>query len=155
MFLILVDSNSKWLDVHIMSNISSIEKLRMIFATHGLPQKIVTDNGPSFTSDELQRFVEANGITHVTSSPYHPPQMARGQCRQLDFDVILNKKSYHNFYLQITLNVTTGIAPSELLMGCCLRTHLDALFPEISKKVVGRQAKQRKLTAQQNHCEQI
>ena len=73
MFLILVDSNSKWLDVHIMSNISSIEKLRMIFATHGLPQKIVTDNGPSFTSDELQRFVEANGITHVTSSPYHAP----------------------------------------------------------------------------------
>ena len=77
MFLILVDSNSKWLDDHIMSNISSsrtIEKLRMIFATHGLPQKIV--NGPSFTSDEFQRFVEANGIKHVTSSPYHPSQMA-------------------------------------------------------------------------------
>ena len=73
----------------------------------------------------------------------HPPQMAREQCRQSDFNVIRNKKSYHNFYLQITLNVATGIAPSELLMGCCLRTHLDALFPEISKKVVGRQAKQK------------
>ena len=101
----------------------------------------MTDNRPSFTSDELQRFVEANGIKHVTSSPYHNPQMAsqRGQCRQSkeDFDVlkvILNKKSYQSFYLQITLNVATGIAPSELLMGCCLRSHL---FPEISKKVVG------------------
>ena len=49
-----------------------IEKLRMIFATHGLPQKIVTDNEPSFTSDEFKRFVEGNGIKHVTSAPYHP-----------------------------------------------------------------------------------
>ena len=59
MFLVLMDAHSKWLDVHKMSNISSsrtIERLRMMFATHGLPQKIVTDNGPSFTSDEFKRF---------------------------------------------------------------------------------------------------
>ena len=75
MFLILVDSHSKWLDAHIMHNITSsrtIEKLRQIFSIHGLPRKIVTDNGPSFTSDEFKRFVEDNGIKHVTSAPYHP-----------------------------------------------------------------------------------
>ena len=75
MFLILVDSHSKWLDAHIMHNITSsrtIEKLRQIFSIHGLPRKIVTDNGPKFTSDEFKRFVEANRIKHVTSVPYHP-----------------------------------------------------------------------------------
>ena len=60
MFLILVDSHSKWLDTHNMHNITSsrtIEKLRQIFSIHGLPRKIVTDNGPSFMIDEFKRFV--------------------------------------------------------------------------------------------------
>ena len=75
MFLILVDSHSKWLDAHIMYNITSsrtIEKLRQVFSIHGLPRKIVTDNGLSFASDEFKRFVEANGIKYITSAPYHP-----------------------------------------------------------------------------------
>jgi len=47
MFLLLVDAHSKWLDVHLMDSITSsktIEKLRMVFATHGLPRKVVIDN---------------------------------------------------------------------------------------------------------------
>ena len=74
MFLILVDAHSKWLDVHLMHSITSantIEKLRMVFATHGLPRKVVTDNG-SFTSEEFRTFMSENGITHVTTAPYHP-----------------------------------------------------------------------------------
>ena len=51
MFLIIVDSHSKWLDAHIMSSITStktIKVLRSVFAIHGLPQKVVTVNVPSF-----------------------------------------------------------------------------------------------------------
>ena len=58
-----------------MSSISSaatIEKLWIVFATHGLPRKVVTDNGPSFTSAEFREFMSYNGITHVTTAPYHP-----------------------------------------------------------------------------------
>ena len=57
MFLILVDAHSKWLDVHLMLSISSantIEKLCMEFATHGLPWKVVTNSGSSFTSEEFR-----------------------------------------------------------------------------------------------------
>ena len=63
------------LDAHIMSSITStktIQVFRSVFGTHGLPQKVVTDNGPSFTSQEFQEFMQENGIKHVTSSPYHP-----------------------------------------------------------------------------------
>ena len=52
MYLVLVDAHSKWMDVHPMQSITSaktIEKLRIIFANHGLPHKVVTDNSPSFT----------------------------------------------------------------------------------------------------------
>ena len=75
MYLVIVDAHSKWLDVQIMPDITSartIEKLRIVFATHGLPRKVVTDNGSSFTSEEFQSFMSANGITHITTAPYPP-----------------------------------------------------------------------------------
>ena len=50
----------------------TIEKLRVAFAAHGLPEVIVSDNGSAFTSDEFGEFVKRNGITHITSAPYHP-----------------------------------------------------------------------------------
>ena len=54
MFLVLIDAHSKWLDVLPVSTATStntIDKLRQVFSTHGLPEKIVTDNGPQFTSE--------------------------------------------------------------------------------------------------------
>ena len=39
---------------------------------HGLPRKVVTDNGPSFTSTEFQDFMSSNGVKLVHSAPYHP-----------------------------------------------------------------------------------
>ena len=59
MFLVMVDSHSKWLDVQIMQSITAektIEKLQSIFSTHGLPKQIVTDNGTLFTSEKFKQF---------------------------------------------------------------------------------------------------
>ena len=50
----------------------TIEKLRITFANYGLPRKVVTDNGSSFTSEEFRTFMSENGIVHITSAPYHP-----------------------------------------------------------------------------------
>lgn len=75
MYLVLVDAHSKWLDVQIMNSITSettISRLRSIFATYGLPQQIVTDNGPTFTSEAFKELTKLNGIKHTFSAPYHP-----------------------------------------------------------------------------------
>ena len=53
MFLVLVDKHSKWMEVKLMNSISATKTVELIFATHGLPQKIVTDNGPTFISQEF------------------------------------------------------------------------------------------------------
>ncbi|CAB4045415.1 integrase core domain, partial [Paramuricea clavata] len=68
MFLVVVDAYSKWLEVHLMTSTTStttIEKLREIFATHGLPATVVSDNG-------IEEFMKRNGIKHIKVSPYHP-----------------------------------------------------------------------------------
>ncbi|XP_060100277.1 uncharacterized protein K02A2.6-like, partial [Heteronotia binoei] len=73
--LILVDSYSKWLEVVQVPSPSSqatITALRAIFATHGLPETIVTDNGTAFTSAVFQDFLARNLIRHIRSAPFHP-----------------------------------------------------------------------------------
>ena len=52
-FLILVDSYSRWIDVHMVPSINTettVRTLRQIFAIHGLPEQLVSDNGPAFIS---------------------------------------------------------------------------------------------------------
>ena len=154
MFLVIVDAHSKWLDAHIMSSITStktIQVLRSVFATHGLPQKVVTDNGTSFTSQEFQEFMKANGIKHVTSSPYHPStnglaercvQTMKLGIKRTKGGSLQEKLSKFLFDYRITPHSTTGVAPCELLMKRRLRSRFDLLHPEVSKKVENQQKKQ-------------
>ena len=75
MFLLVIDSHSKWLEVFVMSSttsIKTIDTLKSLFARYGLPEQIVSDNGPQFTSDEFKSFCKSNGIRHITGAPYHP-----------------------------------------------------------------------------------
>lgn len=68
-FLLLVDQRSKWIDVKLMENgtnaSETISKLKDMFAIFGLPCELVSDNGPPFSSNEFQKFCQANGIKPV------------------------------------------------------------------------------------------
>ena len=75
MFLVTVDAHSKWLEAHVVetpTSASTIQKLYQMFATRGIPETIVTDNGSVFTSKEFNDFTDMNGIKHLTTAPYHP-----------------------------------------------------------------------------------
>ena len=50
----------------------TIDELRLIFAEHGLPEQLISDNGPQFTSEQFARFTRQNGIKHILVPPYHP-----------------------------------------------------------------------------------
>lgn len=65
LFLVLVDAGSKWLEVVPMETTTAtatIAKLRAIFALHGLPERVVTDNVPQFISQEFQDFLKKMGL---------------------------------------------------------------------------------------------
>ena len=75
MFLVVIDAYSKRMKVipvcHATSQ-TTIDKLRILFATHGLPEMLASDNGTPFTSAEFQKVVSRNATRHVFTSPYHP-----------------------------------------------------------------------------------
>ena len=73
MFLLVVDAYSKWSEVHATTSYTltiTIELLWKSFASLGLPEVVVSDNGMTFTSQEFADFMKNNGIRH--SPPYHP-----------------------------------------------------------------------------------
>ena len=73
--LVAIDAFSKRPEVHLVSSTSAqqtIDKLQIMFATHGLPITVVSDNGPPFMSTEFKQFMDANGVNHHRVPPYHP-----------------------------------------------------------------------------------
>ena len=75
MFLIVVDAHSKWpemVPITFTTTTRTIEELRKIFATHRLPEQVVSDNGPQFIAEEFKVFMMNNAIEHIRSAPYHP-----------------------------------------------------------------------------------
>ena len=152
LYLIVVDAYSRWIDVCIVHSTSAeatIQQLRSLFAVHGVPEQLVSDNGTGFTSNEFSKFTQANGIKHIFTSPYHPASNGLAERAVQSFKHTVSKLSgsmenrilHFLFKYRITPQTTTGLSPSELLMGRRLRSHLDLLHPDFSRKALKSQDK--------------
>ena len=156
MFLVIVDAYSKWLDVQVVSSATSqntITVLRSLFATHGLPELIVSDNGTVFTSEQFRDFLKKNGIRHITSAPYHPSTNGLAERAVQTFKTSMKKSKPGDittqlarflFHYRTTPHSTTGVTPAELLMGRPLRTHIDLVKPSIASRVHAKQSDQKR-----------
>ena len=84
-FFLLVGVYSKWLEVFDMGRDSTTSRtvscLGEVISRFGIPQIIVSDNRPQFTSSEFQSFCAQNGIQHKRSLSYHPAY--NGQVEQM------------------------------------------------------------------------
>ena len=61
------------------SSLNVIRKLKMNFARYGIPQVLVSDNGPQFISKEFKLFTKNWGMLHELSSPYHPQSNGKAE----------------------------------------------------------------------------
>lgn len=122
------------------SLVTSVTKLRRLFASYGLPEQIVTDNATTFTSEEFQTFVKQNGILHTTSAPGHPAtnglaeryvQTFKTGMKKLDNTTVNIDDRLSLFLLQYrtTPNCTTGQSPADQFLNRHVRTRLDFLKP--------------------------
>ena len=155
MFLVVVDAHSKWMEVRPVKSATStatISQLRAIFATHGIPELLVSDNGSAFTSSEFEEFMRLNGIRHSTSAPYHPATNGLAERAVQTFKTYLKKAPsmpledlISRFLLtyRITPHSTTGTSPAELLFSRRPRTRLDLVLPDVSGRVRANQQRQK------------
>lgn len=145
-FLIVVDAYSKWIEASLMRNTSAsstIAVLRALFATHGIPDSIVSDNGPQFSSSEFQEFCKRNLIQSILVSPYHASSNGQAertvQTTKNSLRKIIHGDWHHklaSFLLtsHITPSTATGVSPAELLMGRRLQNCLNRLHPDYCKE---------------------
>ena len=148
--LIIVDAYSKWIEAFIVPSTSTettVKILRSLFATHGLPEHLVSDNGSGFTSQQFKQFMADNGIKHSCTSPYHPSsnglaeravQTVKQGISKLEGTIQFRLSRFLLTY-RITPQTSTGLAPSELLMGRRLRTRHDQLHPDTTQRVLQKQ----------------
>jgi hypothetical protein len=154
MLLVAVDARTKWPEVRVMKTTTTeltIAELRSIFAVHGLPKEIVSDNGPQFRSTEFENFMKANGIRGITSAPYHPRTngLAERFVKTIKEHLETNQASVplqhkvDNFLLTYRNcpHATTGISPAMALFNRPLRCRLDLLKPELTDRMAEKQTK--------------
>ena len=63
MFFVAVDAHSKWPEVCEVSNTTAegtVHVLRHIFASHGIPHQLVSDNDPQFVAQIFMDFLKQN-----------------------------------------------------------------------------------------------
>ena len=73
-YLITVDYYSDFWEVNELVGGGSEEVVKCTkdhFARHGIPDSVITDNGPHFRGAEYDKFAKEWEFQHVTSSPYH------------------------------------------------------------------------------------
>jgi hypothetical protein len=78
--MVVIDEYSRLVEVEIVSSTSAaaaIPKLDNIFATHGIPDLLKTDNGPPFTSHAFEVFATELGFKHRQITPLWPKPMQR------------------------------------------------------------------------------
>ena len=136
--LVVIDAYSRFPEVEIVSSTSSkvtIPKLERIFATHGLPQFVKSDNGPPFPGHEFYQFMKELGATHKPSSPLWPQGNAEVERFMQPLEKAIRtanlegqdwKRAIFKFLLnyRATPHSTTGHSPATLLFNRNIRTKL-------------------------------
>ena len=126
---------------------------------YGLPETIVSDNSPGFSSKEFQKFTTANGIRHIVSPPYHPAsngaaeravQVVKQALRKHVLDIRDSGRSLQhrlsNFLLRYrcTPHTVTGQSPAELFLKRPLRNSFSLLKPNLRQRIEMQQDNQLK-----------
>ena len=138
-YLLVIDYYSRYPEIALLegSDTSSrkvISHMKSIFSRHGIPELLISDNGPQYASREFTDFAGSYGFTHVTSSPHYP--RANGAAERAVQTIKNMFKKEDNPYLAMLAYRTSPqnkYSPAELLMGRKLRTtvdvHPDLLIP--------------------------
>jgi transposase InsO family protein len=73
-YLLLVDLTSNFPIIRKLSSSTAeavIHQCKSVFAEYGIPEEVISDNGPCYDSKKFKEFSKKYSFTHTTSSPHH------------------------------------------------------------------------------------
>ena len=140
-YLLVVDYYSRYVEVITLrgstSSKSVIAALKTMFARHGIPDELRSDNGPQYHSDEFAQFASDWGFRHTTSSPRYPKSNGQAERAVRTVKDILRKENDPAKALLAyrSTPLASGYSPAQLLMGRNIKssvpTNPDQLMPQI------------------------
>uniref|UniRef100_A0A3Q3IR53 Integrase catalytic domain-containing protein n=1 Tax=Monopterus albus TaxID=43700 RepID=A0A3Q3IR53_MONAL len=153
-YLVVVDYFSRYVEVAQLCNTKStdiIVQLKSIFAQHGIPEELMSDNGPQFSGQDFTQFADTYGFRHITSSPKF--LQSNGEAERMAKS-LLKKASDPYLLAYRTTPLQSGFSPAHLLMGRRLRTtvptlpsRLDPAVPSVGD-FVGKERAKKELEAE-------
>ena len=140
MIILSVDHYSDSIEIDKLENTlgaTVVEKSKAHFSRHGIPEILVSDNGPQFIGVDFASFCNLYDITHITSSPYYPRGNAKAEAAVKVAKSLMKKSS--DFYLALLHYRNTPQqghtkSPAQRSLSRCLRSnlpvHMKLLLPE-------------------------
>lgn len=101
-----------------------MQKLKDIFASYGMPDSVVSDGGPQFTSDPFKTFSKTWNFNHIISSPRYPQSNGMAERHIQTVKKMLLKVVENNKDISLSLLQYRNMPPAQLLMGRNVRTHI-------------------------------
>jgi transposase InsO family protein len=141
-YLLIVDYYSRFIEVAKLNPSTAAEvitHMKSIFARHGIPETVVSDNGPQFSSKMFKEFSEDYQFTHRTSSPYYP--QSNGKAEQAVVGTIKNiLKKAEDPYKAILAYRATSLQSGHSPLMCrrlrttlpCTKKQLTPTLPDVS-----------------------
>jgi len=117
-----------------------------LYARFGLPEHVVTDNGPQYRSDEFRNFLKIKGIKHTFSPPYYPATNGAAENFVRTFKSNVDKIVKDGISLEKAVNMflldyrtveysTTGRSSAFIMFKRELRNRFDLLKPNVESDV--------------------
>ncbi|UYV83251.1 hypothetical protein LAZ67_23000294 [Cordylochernes scorpioides] len=106
-----------------MTSASVIVHCKSIYARHGIPLEVRSDNGPQFGS-LFKEFAQDYGFTHFTSSPRYPQSngFIESFVKIVKERIGKSKDPYLALLVYRATPLANGFSPAELSMGRRIRT---------------------------------
>ena len=108
-----------------------INGMESTFERHGIPDVVVSANGPQYSSDEFQRFAQDWDFNHITSSPYHPQSNGLAESAVKTVKNLLEKStdSGQNFYKALLAYRATPLENGHSLAKLLMRRNIKTTLP--------------------------
>ena len=94
-YVIVVDYLSRWAEIRLMQGetaAATIQAVKSIFTTHGIPEVVVSDSDPQFVCGEFRGFARKYQSIHTTSSPRYSQSNGEAERAVQTIRKLLRKK---------------------------------------------------------------